>query len=322
MKGKISLAPMQGYTDWVFREAYEKYISAIDEYYSPYILLQNDGSIKNSQRREVEPMSARGSLLVPQFMGGSSKECMPVVEYLTGLGYERLNWNLGCPFPMVAKRGRGSGLLAKPDIIRDILDDLFSRSNISLSVKVRLGYDNDLDIFEVLKIFNQFPLTEVIVHPRIGKQLYKGGVNLDLFEQCLNESVHPVAYNGDLYTYADYQRITARFPSITHCMIGRGVLQDLWLPDRIKGNTVPQGKQALSLLKDFHNHLFQIYSELLSGDTQLLMRIKPMWEYFSMHFANSKKVYKGIKKAHSLKNYDAAVNFAFQMGLKSDDTII
>ncbi|MFA8432989.1 MAG: tRNA dihydrouridine synthase [Marinifilaceae bacterium] len=311
MKNGISLAPLQGYTDWVFREAYAKYIGAVDEFYSPYLVLQNDGSLKTSHRREVEPFEERSKNLIPQVLGGNGHELEQLVTYLYGLGYQKVNLNLGCPYPMVARKGRGSGLLPFPDRIQSMLEENLDRFPISFSVKMRLGYENDEDFTEVIKVLNQFPLDEIIVHPRFGKQLYKGSVNLDRFEEILELSKHPVAYNGDICSADDFYRLNERFPSVTHWMVGRGILEDLWLPLKMRGNNLPDEESRLKILMAFHDKVYSLYAGYLNGDAQLLMKLKPFWEYFSNHFSNSRKVFKGVKKANSIDKYHQAVGMAF-----------
>lgn len=310
MDTKISLAPLQGYTDWVFRKAYQKYFGCVDQFYTPYIVLQNDGTIKSSHRREVEHSIDSNNLLVPQILCGSASEFMILIEYLAGLGYRRINWNLGCPYPMVTRRIRGAGLLPHPDIIRDILIDVFTRFSLSLSVKMRLGYDDCQEIFPVLNVMNDFPIEEIIIHPRIGKQLYKGSVNTKVFEQCIETSVHPLAYNGDIFSETDLKAMKELFPDISHWMLGRGILSDLWLPNRIKGLELPD--YSLAIMNDFHDEIFNTYSEILCGEAQLLMKMRTFWEYFAQNFNNAQKVYKGIKKSKNIEKYQSVVSSTFQ----------
>lgn len=312
MSLKLSMAPLQGYTDWVFRKAYQKYFGGVDEFYTPYIVLQNDGAIKSAHRREVELEAGDRSNIIPQILCGNPHEFVVLTDYLKGLGYCKVNWNLGCPYPMVTRKGRGSGLLPQPQVIREILQQVMDNVDVSVSVKIRLGYDDDSQIFPVLDVLNEFAIDEIIVHPRIGKQLYKGSVDLKRFEQCLSLSKHPLAYNGDIANVSDLRVLQERFPDVSHWMIGRGVLKNLWFPCEIKGIEKPS--DMMSVLRSFHDYYLSLYSGYLSGESQVLMKVKPLWEYFSFHFSNPHKVYKGIKKAKNMDKYYLAVESAFRAG--------
>lgn len=314
-KIKISLAPLQGYTDWVYREAFKKCIGGIDEFYTPFLVLQNKGEVKTSHRREVEPFIDRNENLVPQFLAGSVKEFQYFGNYFTDLGYQKMNWNLGCPFPMVTRKKKGSGLLPYPDLIKDILTESYS-GKLDLSIKTRLGLEDNSDISSVLEVLQSFEIDEIIVHPRFSKQMYKGNVDLDCFEELIQRFQFNFAYNGDIQTVKQFKEIRDKFPGISHVMIGRGVLNDCWLPLKIKGVELPTLADRKELLRKMHNEIFQTYSSYLSGDTQLLQKLKPFWEYFSNHFEQERKVYKAVKKAVNLKKYDEAVAFAFSQNIK------
>jgi len=310
---KLSLAPLQGYTDLVFRRAFAKYIGGIDQFYTPFLVLQNGDALKSSHRREVEPNTEKD--LVPQFLGNSLREFVFFRDYLIDQGYKTMNWNLGCPFPMVAKKKKGSGLLPYPELIDKILSEGLD-GRIELSVKMRLGYVSNDEFEAVLAVLNKYNLSEIIIHPRLGSQMYKGELGLEAFGKAGQLTKHPIAYNGDICSLEDYQQRLNQFPDLDHMMIGRGVLRDLFLPLKIKGEALPSAGERLDLLQKLHGEIYDSYSSYLSGDTQLLSKLKPMWEYFAANFNNERKVYKGIKKAGSLKKYNAAVAFAFQQGTK------
>ncbi|MCZ4694145.1 tRNA-dihydrouridine synthase family protein [Ancylomarina euxinus] len=310
---KLSLAPLQGFTDLVFRRAFAKHIGGIDQFYTPFLILQNGDSLKSSHRREVDPNVEEN--LIPQFIGNSLKEFIFFRDYLIELGYSKMNWNLGCPFPMLAKKKKGSGLLPYPEMIEEILSDGLD-DRIELSIKMRIGYESSEELETVLNVLNKFNLSEIIVHPRLGKQMYKGDVDLEAFGRVLILSKHPVIYNGDICNMEDYQQRLEQFPNLEQMMIGRGLLQDLFLPLKIKGEELPTAKERLALLEKLHGEIYDSYTSYLSGDTQLLSKLKPMWEYFSANFNNDRKVYKAIKKSGGMKKYNAAVAFAFQQGVK------
>jgi tRNA-dihydrouridine synthase len=174
-------------------------------------------------------------------------------------------------------------------------------------MKMRLGYDTTEEILDVLPILDTYPIKNIAIHARIGKQLYKGGVHLDAFQQCIDNTKHKLYYNGDITSVAKFHTMQERFPSIDHWMIGRGLIADPFLPSMIKNNTSEYPKNKIELFSAFHDTLYQGYSESLSGSTHILLKMHHLWEYFSVIFSNPHKVHKMIKKAQSIRNYEATV---------------
>jgi tRNA-dihydrouridine synthase len=236
-------------------------------------------------------------------MTKDAAEFLFVAAFVQKLGYKELNWNLGCPYPMVAKRGMGSGLLRDPQKIDTILQRIFSESDINVSVKMRLGYESSEEIFRVLPVLEKYSLVNVAIHPRIGKQLYKGEVDLEAFAHCVEQSNHKIIYNGDITTVDYFLEMKDRFPMIDHWMIGRGLIADPFLPAMIKANTQEYPEDRIELFSKFHDTLFQAYEEALSGPKHIVMKMYHFWEYFIRLFPNSPKALKKIKKANSIRIY-------------------
>ena len=305
-------SPLQGFTDFRFRNAINKYFGGIDTYYSPYIRLNGKLVIKPSYERDLLPENNIGLEVIPQIITNDADEFLFVAKYVKDLGYKELNWNLGCPYPMVTKSGMGSGLICNPEKINHILDKVHSESDIIVSMKMRLGYDTTEEILDVLPILDTYPIKNIAIHARIGKQLYKGGVHLDAFQQCIDNTKHKLYYNGDIKSVAKFREMQERFPTIEHWMIGRGLISDPFLPSMIRQNTLEYPKNKMELFLAFHDTLYGIYSESLSGSTHLLLKMYHLWEYFAVTFSNPHKVLKKIKKAQSIRNYELAVAEIFK----------
>ena len=305
-------SPLQGFTDFRFRNAINKYFGGIDTYYSPYIRLNGKLVIKPSYERDLLPENNIGLEVIPQIITNNADEFLFVAKYVKDLGYKELNWNLGCPYPMVTKSGMGSGLICNPEKINHILDKVHSESDIIVSMKMRLGYDTTEEILHVLPILDTYPIKNIAIHARIGKQLYKGGVHLDAFQQCIDNTKHKLYYNGDIKSVAKFREMQERFPTIDHWMIGRGLISDPFLPSMIRQNTLEYPNNKIELFSAFHDTLYGIYSESLSGSTHLLLKMYHLWEYFAVTFSNPHKVLKKIKKAQSIRNYELAVAEIFK----------
>jgi len=307
MSFNLLSSPLQGFTDFRFRNAQQKYFGGIDTFYAPYIRLNGKFKIKSSYERDLLPENNTTLTVIPQVITNDAEEFLFVAKYVQSLGYKELNWNLGCPYPMVTKSGMGSGLICNPTRIDEILHRAHNETDILVSMKMRMGYENSEEILHTFPILDKYPLKNVAIHARIGKQLYKGGVDLDAFQKCIDVAKHQLYYNGDITTLAGFKAMKERFPSITHFMIGRGLIADPFLPQMIKDNTTEYPKDRWKIFGEFHDEIYQQYDAALSGPTPIKMKMLGFWEYFSQSFSDPRKTYKKIKKATNPKKYQAAV---------------
>jgi tRNA-dihydrouridine synthase len=305
-------SPLQGFTDYRFRNAFQHYFGGIDTFYSPYIKLNGKLAIKGSYERDILPENNTTLEVIPQIITNDAEEFLFVANYVQQLGYKELNWNLGCPYPMVAKCGMGSGLISNTSQIEHILKRVHTETDIIVSMKMRMGYENPTEILDVFPILEQYPIKNIAIHARIGKQLYKGGVDLDSFQKCLDHTKHKIYYNGDITSVEKLRMMQERFPSIDHWMIGRGLISDPFLPSMIKNNTTEYPKNRLEIFESFHDTIYHDYDAYLSGPTPIRMKMLGFWEYFSESFSNPQKTFKKIKKAGNSKNYEAAVKEIFR----------
>ncbi|NRD24763.1 tRNA-dihydrouridine synthase family protein [Winogradskyella litoriviva] len=300
-------SPLQGFTDFRFRNAFNHYFGGIDTFYAPYIRFNNKLIIKNSYQRDLQLEHNSELEVIPQIMTNSADEFLFVVDYIQELGYKELNWNLGCPYPMVTKRGMGSGLICDPEKINHILERVHKETDILVSMKMRMGYENPEEILDVFPILDTYPLKNIAIHARIGKQLYKGGVNLEAFQKCIESTKHKLYYNGDITSVAKLKEMQTRFPSIDHFMIGRGLIADPFLPSMIKNNTTTYPENRWEIFREFHDTIYHQYDAALSGPTPIKMKMQGFWEYFSQSFSNPQKTFKKIKKANNPRAYQQAV---------------
>jgi len=300
-------SPLQGFTDFRFRNAFHKYFGGINTFYSPYIRLNGKLVIKGAYERDILPENNNTLEVIPQVITNSAEEFLFVAKYVQQFGYKELNWNLGCPYPMVTKSGMGSGLICNPARIDEVLDMAHSQTNITVSMKMRMGYENAAEILDAFPILDKYPLKNIAIHARIGKQLYKGGVDLDAFQRCTENTRHKLYYNGDITSVSAFRKLQERFPSIDHWMIGRGLIADPFLPSMIKADTEEYPENRMDVFRQFHDEIYQAYDEALSGPTPIRMKMLGFWEYFAQSFENPHKTFKKIKKASSQKAYDAAV---------------
>ncbi|TYP99253.1 tRNA-U20a,U20b-dihydrouridine synthase [Tenacibaculum adriaticum] len=300
-------SPLQGFTDFRFRNAQNKYFGGIDTFYAPYIRLNGKMKIKSSYERDLLPENNNTLTVIPQVITNDADEFLFVAKYVQSLGFKELNWNLGCPYPMVTKSGMGSGLICNPTRIDEVLHRAHNETDIVVSMKMRMGYENSEEILHSFPILDKYPLKNVAIHARIGKQLYKGGVDLEAFQKCIDVAKHQLYYNGDITTVEGFKAMKERFPSITHFMIGRGLIADPFLPQMIKDDTTEYPKDRWKIFEAFHDEIYHQYDAALSGPTPIKMKMLGFWEYFSKSFSNPQKTYKKIKKATNPKKYQLVV---------------
>lgn len=307
MAYKLLSSPLQGFTDFRFRNAQQKFFGGIDTYYAPYIRLNRKMVIKGSYQRDLNPEVNTTLEVIPQVMTADADEFIFVINYIASLGYTELNWNLGCPYPMVTKSGMGSGLICNTEKIDHILERAHSETDVTISMKMRLGYESSQEILDAFPILEKYPLKNVAIHARLGKQLYNGGVDLEAFQKCVETAQHTLYYNGDITTVAQFKKIQECFPSVAHFMIGRGLIADPFLPSMIKANTTVYPADRWEIFRAFHDTIYQQYDAALSGPTPIKMKMLGFWEFFSQSTHNPQKVYKAIKKASNPFKYKQAV---------------
>ncbi|MEN8247143.1 MAG: tRNA-dihydrouridine synthase family protein [Thermodesulfobacteriota bacterium] len=308
---QLYMAPMKGFTDCVFRQVFAEHFHGFDLAITPFIASKRDCPVRRRHVRDAWPENNTRLTVVPQILSKVASDFAAMANYLYDMGYDTVNWNLGCPSPMVASKKRGSGLLPHTNRIDAFLEDALTAMKGRLSVKVRLGWETPADIFRLLPVLNRYPLEEVIIHPRTGRQAYEGGVDLAAFEACLSYTKHTVVYNGDIRTLADFQHVSRSFVDIDRWMIGRGFLADPFLPDTIKnGQDRIEGK--IQRLQQFHEALFHAYAARLKGPSHLLKKMKGVWRYLALSFEPFDRTLKKMKKSTRPDQYLDLVNRFFE----------
>ena len=311
-KYKIHFAPVQGHTDWTYRNLYEKHFGGIGAYYTPFIRVEKGDSFRSRDMKDCDPELNSVQRLIPQVLGGDPVELDVCLEMLGERGYTEADINMGCPFPMIARRGKGAGVLPYPERVRELMDVVKEYPEIHCSVKMRLGWENPEECLALLPVLNETPLAAIILHARVGTQEYKGEVDLDAFEAFYNQCKHPLFYNGDLLTVEDIQRVTTRFSRLEGIMIGRGLLANPALAMEYIQDKKLTPEERYRKFKLFHDELLAAYAERLQGEHQLVMKMKTFWEYFMP--ATDRKILKKIHKSNKLSQYNEAVVRAFVVG--------
>ena len=305
---KYYLAPMEGITGHIYRNAYEKYFHNIDKYFTPFIVPNQSLSLKTKELRDLLPENNEGLNVVPQILTNDAEGFILTANKLKQLGYDEINLNLGCPAGTVVSKKRGSGFLAYPEELDKFLDEIYKIKDMKISIKTRLGKEIPEEFYNLIEIYNKYPLEELIIHPRTREDFYGNIPNLKMFKESLSLSKHSICYNGDIFTTENYHEIVKEFSEIDKVMLGRGVLANPGLIDEIKDNNFI----SKEILKEFHDEIFENYTILLNEDKNAMYRMKELWGYMSHIFTDNKKYYKKIKKAQKAKDYRDAVSRLFE----------
>ena len=305
---KYYLAPMEGITGHIYRNAYEKYFHNIDKYFTPFIVPNQSLSLKTKELRDLLLENNEGLNIVPQILTNDAEGFILTANKLKQLGYDEINLNLGCPAGTVVSKKRGSGFLAYPEELDKFLDEIYKIKDMKISIKTRLGKEIPEEFYNLIEIYNKYPLEELIIHPRTREDFYGNIPNLKMFKESLSLSKHSICYNGDIFTTENYCEIVKEFPGIDKVMLGRGVLANPGLIGEIKENNFI----SKEILKEFHDEIFENYTILLNEDKNAMYRMKELWGYMSHIFTDNKKYYKKIKKAQKAKDYREAVSRLFE----------
>jgi tRNA-dihydrouridine synthase len=312
----LYLAPLHGITGRVFRGAFFSCFPGFDAAVAPFILSVKAGDVTEKHFKDLLPGPGSGPgsgpLLIPQILGNDGSAMVATARMLRDLGYGEIDWNLGCPYPMVADKGKGSGLLSDPGRIDRILGEVFGSLPPPFSVKIRLGRFDARELDALVPVLNRYPLSRVVVHPRLGVQMYGGEVDLDGFGRAASMLAAPTVYNGDIRSAAGFAALRERFPEAAGWMIGRGALENPFLPGDIAG--LPRPADPLASVADYHRRLYADYAEVLSGPRHALDKMKELWSYLSRSFADGERVFRRISRAKKSAEYEAAAASIFRDG--------
>ena len=306
------LAPMEGLTGYVYRNAYHKYFPAADRYFTPFI---TNKKMSSRERNDILPEHNEGMTVIPQILTNQAEDFLSLTKELREYGYDTVNLNLGCPSGTVVAKRRGSGLLAWPNTLDAFLDEIFSSCDCRISIKTRLGTTDTDEWEDLLTVYDKYPLEELIIHPRIQKDFYKYTPRMECYRTAYETSRCSLCYNGDIFSPDDFQNLCREFPDTEKVMLGRGVLQNPWLIWMLR-SADPAGGEASApdkeLLHAFCEDLCAGYARVISGDKNVLFKLKALWIYLGMSFTNPQKYLKKIKKANRLAEYEEAVDALFR----------
>ena len=312
----IYFAPLEGITTYPYRNLHHKYFGGVEKYFTPFLAPGPEQGMSVKEMRDVLPENNAGVPVVPQILTNRAGDFLLASKKLSEMGYREINLNLGCPSGTVTAKKKGSGFLLYPDDLDRFFDEVFSDAAVRngeflVSVKTRIGKNEVEEWPELMQVYNRYPIHELTVHPRFQKEFYKGTPHFDVFTDILKESRNPVVYNGDLFTVEKVKEFREKFPTVGTVMIGRGLIRNPALAEMILQEATELEADILPRIREFHDALFEHYRETMSGDRNLLFRMKDLWSYMLAEVPDSEKLAKKIRKSQHVPEYLAAVEEVF-----------
>lgn len=320
MKQKIYFAPLEGVTDSIFRNTFEKYYGGVDKYFTPFLSPNSTYKFTTREFNQIDPEKNNIENTVPQLLTNDAEHFLWAASEIASLGYKEINFNLGCPSGTVVAKKKGSGLLFYPEMLDNMLYQVFNGlesacnkkgcNTPDISIKTRLGKLEVDEFYEILDIYNKYPISELTIHPRIQKDFYREPLKPEFFDYAISHSKAPLVFNGDIVSISDIDNTFSKYPDINAIMIGRGLLANPGLVLAYKKG-LEENPLDLKIFKSFHDDLLSQYSQLLSGEKPVLHRMKEFIAYWERNFPNDTKTIKKIRKSNSINEYKSNISLLF-----------
>ena len=301
---KYYLAPLEGITTYVYRNAYHKYFHPMDKYFTPFIVPHKEKKFSTREKKELSPENNQGLFVVPQLLTNNAEDFLKTAKDITAFGYQEINLNLGCPSGTVVSKNKGSGFLAFPEELDRFLEEIYEKAEFKISIKTRIGKENPEEFHRLLEIYNKYPIEELIIHPRVQTDYYKNTPNWEMYKVAYENSKNPICYNGDIFTAEKYAEFVSCFPKTDKIMLGRGIIANPALANEIEMKET----MTKELFLAFHNTIYEEYQKISSGDRNVLFKMKELWFYMADLFEGSEKLMKKIKKAEKLCVYESVID--------------
>ena len=304
---KLYAAPLEGMTNYLWRRIHADIFGGADRYFTPFV---SPNATCKFQTKELDELRHNEGLpVVPQILTNSAEHFLWAAREMAEMGYTEVNFNLGCPSGTVTAKRKGAGMLSYPDDLQRLLEEIVAGlpQGMKLSVKTRIGKESIEEWPRLLEIYRQFPLSELIVHPRVQKEFYRGSAHREVMAHTLSQTAAPLCYNGDLFSPDDAAAVMAQFPTLDSLMMGRGLMADPALLRRMRGGAATKREE----LRQYHDALWEAYRARLGGDLNAIYRMRELWNYLSGSFVDTEQFLKKVRKAKTGAEYFAAVERFF-----------
>lgn len=301
----VYFAPLEGITGHIYRNTYEKLYGRVDKYFAPFIAPCEKYAMTPKERKDLLPENNEGIVLVPQILTNKAKNFIAASNELINLGYREINLNLGCPSGTVCSKGKGAGFLPETNALKAFLDEIYTYADtkgVAISLKTRLGFYDADEFYDLVEIFNQYPVSELIVHPRIRSDFYKGEPRLEHYQYAVKNAKAPLVYNGNVFSKKDFDEISSKLnTTLDTVMLGRGLISKPGLINELEsGDTTIDYKKFWEL----HDTVYHEYQKIMSPDINVLYKMKELWTYWKVMFEGHDKDIKKLLKTKKYAEYE------------------
>ncbi len=299
----LYFAPMEGITTYTYRNTHAEMFGMCDKYFTPFLVPTEQERITRKTLREILRENNKTNI-VPQILCCKEEAFFKFTDKMTEMGYSEVNLNLGCPSGTVVKKNRGSGALKDPASLERFLEKIFEKADFDISIKTRAGFYSHEEFDRLLEVYNRFPVSELIIHPRVREEYYKGLPNMKTFDKAYHNSQLKLCYNGDVVSLDGYKQIVDEYPALNSVMIGRGAIRNPAIFREIKGGNALQTDELLA----FSRCLEERYLVILGSEVYTLHKLKEIWLHMMQNFPDEKKIFKAVKKANKLSDLNSAIS--------------
>ena len=305
-------APMEGLTDRVWRQVHQRWFGGADRYYAPFLSPPENRVPVKKKMAELAPEANPGAPVIPQLLGKDGSCAAWMIGVLRQMGYSEVNLNFGCPSGTVTAKGKGAGMLRDLEGLDRFLYAVFDEAGGPISVKTRIGVERPEEFGPILEVYNRYPLAELIIHPRVMRQLYRGEADRDAFAAALPACRAPVCYNGDITSPAGFAALESRWPGLSGLMAGRGLIADPALLRRARGGA-PASKEEL---RGYFAELYAGYTAAFGSPQAAISRMKAYWHEAIGLFEGTDRLVKQLKKLRDPWEYEVTVGQIFALPLR------
>lgn len=291
------MAPLEGITDGIYRKLHHKHFPGADRYYTPFFSPTVHRALTPKEKRELPAAESWEIDTVVQLLTKVPEDFIWMANVCRDLGYREINLNVGCPSGTVTAKGKGAGMLQDLDNLQRFLDNIYTHAPLPVSIKTRLGFADAEEFPQILDIYNQYPVAELTIHPRVRNVFYNGPVDMEMFRYAVTNSNATLCYNGNLCSKAEIDAFSREFPQVPAVMLGRGLVGD---PGMLSaGGTTPDNLQA------FLDELLEAYTATFGSSRNAMFRLKENWRHLFCLFEMDEKLQKRLRKTVDVKEYQA-----------------
>lgn len=274
------LAPLHGITNYHFRNCLNRHVDGISMAVTPFLPVQESAKLNVKKWGDIQPENNTAFPVIPQLIGNNPAHFVDTIRALQNYGYQRFNWNIGCPAAQVVRKRRGCGIMPFPDMVQEVVEKVLSQTACLFSIKMRLGMFKPDEAPAILQQLRPYPLDFIAVHPRLGVQQYEGLPDWNAFAELQKCSQPHFVYSGDIFDNQSFENIKKTFLKVDACMLGRGILRNIFLAEELRtGHKLPTEMRS-TRFQAFYEDLTET---LLTarGEHGTLSLLKELWHYFA-----------------------------------------